>query len=411
MPPSAVRAEHRIELLEGSVELFPALIAAIDAALNEVCLETYIFDLTAGGLEVAQALERAALRGVRTEVLVDGLGSAPLPPEWLNRFASAGVHWCVFAPLGAWGVLRPTHWRRLHRKLCCVDRQVAFCGGINILDDLHDPNYGSLAHPRFDFAVRITGPLVADVHAAMAQLWQRTALARSLKSGGLRQAFDAVVDASKEARTVLREVVLPAPSDRSARAHRLKAALVLRDNLRHRHGIEKVYRRAISHARTEIIIANAYFVPGRKLRLALIHAAQRGVTVRLLLQGKYEYFMQYYASRPVYSALLRAGVEIHEYSAGFLHAKVAVIDGRWATVGSSNLEPFSLLLAREANITAQGKAFASELRGRLLRAIEHEGQRMDPDEYARRPLRQRFMEYVAMMLMRLALFFHGGKYL
>ena len=135
------------------------------------------------------------------------------------------------------------------------------------------------------------------------------------------------------------------------------------------------------------------------------------MTVRLLLQGKYEYFMQYYASRPVYSALLRAGVEIHEYSAGFLHAKVAVIDGRWATVGSSNLEPFSLLLAREANITAQGKAFASELRGRLLRAIEHEGQRMDPDEYARRPLRQRFMEYVAMMLMRLALFFHGGKYL
>jgi hypothetical protein len=130
-----------------------------------------------------------------------------------------------------------------------------------------------------------------------------------------------------------------------------RAGLLLRDNLLNRGQIEKAYRRAIGLARHEIVIANAYFLPGRKLRQALIHAAQRGVRVRLLLQGRYEYFMQYHAARPVYRQLLEAGVEIYEYSESFLHAKVAVIDASherpWATVGSSNLDPFSLLLGSQ----------------------------------------------------------------
>jgi cardiolipin synthase A/B len=189
-----------------------------------------------------------------------------------------------------------------------------------------------------------------------------------------------------------------------------KASLLLRDNLRNRTRIERAYRRAIGHAREEIIIANAYFVPGRKMRHALVAAAQRGVKVRLLLQGRYEYFMQYYAARPVYGALLRAGVEIHEYSPSFLHAKVAVIDGRWATVGSSNLDPLSLLLAREANVVVDDQPFAAQLRHRLLQAIA-EGRAMSAEEYARRPWRQRVMEHVALALMRLALVVQGKKYL
>ena len=403
---------HEVALLLGSRAFFPALIAAMDAAHTEVRLETYIFDLTAGGTDVALALERAARRGVKTEVLVDGVGSAPLPAEWQARMAAAGVQWQVFAPLGTWGMLRPTHWRRLHRKLCCIDQQVAFCGGINILDDFHDPNFGTLTSPRFDFSVRLTGPLVAEVHAAMLQLWERTQRGLGLRSGlrtrHLRLALTAIMGATQEARTVLHNAVssVSAPAGPP-----VKAALVLRDNVRHRASIEQAYRRAIGHAQQEVIIANAYFVPGRKLRLSLIHAARRGVKVRLLLQGKYEYFMQYYAARPVYGALLKAGVEIHEYSASFLHAKVAVVDGRWATVGSSNLDPLSLLLAREANVTAQSKDFAAVLRTQLLHAITHEGQRMDAVEYARRPLRERCMEVVAYAAMRVALLFQGRKYL
>ncbi len=188
------------------------------------------------------------------------------------------------------------------------------------------------------------------------------------------------------------------------------AELVLRDNLRNRNQIERAYRKAIGGAREEILIANAYFLPGRKLRNALVFAAQRGVRVRLLLHGRYEYFMQYYANRPVYRVLLAAGIEIHEYSAGFLHAKVAVIDAHWATVGSSNLDPLSLLLAREANVVVDDPVFAQDLRARLEDAMVKGGIQVDPATYANRPWRQRLLDNVAFVSMRMLLFLSGKRY-
>jgi cardiolipin synthase len=190
-----------------------------------------------------------------------------------------------------------------------------------------------------------------------------------------------------------------------------RAALVLRDNFRNRTRIERAYRRAIGQARREVIIANAYFVPGRKLRTALVSAARRGVKVQLLLQGRYEYFLQYYAARPVYGALLQAGVEIHEYSPSFLHAKVAVVDGHWATVGSSNLDPLSLLLAREANVMVEDAAFAQDLRQRLADAIAQSGRVMDAAQFAARPWYRRALEGVALGVMRALLLVQGKKYL
>jgi cardiolipin synthase len=193
-----------------------------------------------------------------------------------------------------------------------------------------------------------------------------------------------------------------------------RATLLLRDNVLNRSRIERAYRRAIAGATQEIIIANAYFLPGRRLRRALIHAARRGVKVRLLLQGRYEYFMQFHAARPVYGPLMDAGIEIHEYTASFLHAKVAVIDAgtsrAWATVGSSNLDPLSLLLAREANVVVQDSAFAVELRTRLVDAMAHGGRPVAAQEYANRPLLQRVKERLALGLMRLALFLTGRRY-
>ena len=189
-----------------------------------------------------------------------------------------------------------------------------------------------------------------------------------------------------------------------------RAELLVRDNLLNRNAIERAYRKAIGQARQEILIANAYFFPGGRLRRALIKAARRGVKVTLLLQGKYEFFIQYHAARPVYGALLKAGVEIHEYDASFLHAKVAVIDGHWATVGSSNLDPLSLLLAREANVVLVDRAFAEVLRERLLAAIAGHGRRVEADEYNGRPWRQRMLDLVAYALMRLALLLAGRRY-
>jgi cardiolipin synthase len=134
------------------------------------------------------------------------------------------------------------------------------------------------------------------------------------------------------------------------------------------------------------------------------------VRVRLLLQGRYEYFMQYHATRPVYHALLGAGVEIHEYAVSFLHAKVAVIDGHWATVGSSNLDPLSLLLAREANVVVDDVSFAQDLRARLEDAMAQGGIRVDPAAYANRPWRQRLLDRIAFGVMRLLLFLNGKRY-
>ena len=396
--------DHRVHLLQGAQELFPALIEAMDAALSDIQFETYIFDFTGAGAQVAEALIRAAQRGVRTHLVVDGVGTGPLPKAWQQRMKSAGVQVRVYSPLGPLGLLLPHRWRRLHRKLCVVDGLVVFCGGINVLDDLFDPNYRDLDAPRFAFAVQATGPLAAQASRTMELLWWRMQAVRDVRLNRLPQAVRDLRAASATRHA----------SQQDPEARGMRAALVLRDNVRNRSRIEKAYRRAIGAARHDIIIANAYFMPGGKLRRALILAAKRGVRVQLLLQGRYEYFMQYHAARPVYGALLAAGVEIHEYEPSFLHAKVAVIDAHgdkpWATVGSSNLDPLSLLLAREANVVVQDAAFAIDLRQRLVHAMQHAGRRMDPARYAGRPLRQRVLDRVAFGLMRLALWVTGNRY-
>ena len=402
-----------LQLLQGGQALFPALIQAFDGAAKWIQLETYIFDFHGSGAVVADALVRAAQRGVTVQVLVDAVGTGPLPADWQQKFSSSGVQWCAYSPVGSsLGFLVPERWRRLHRKLCVVDERIVFCGGINVLDDFYDPNHGKLEAPRFDFAVTLTGPLAAEATDAMALLWWRVQAGYSARQRHLNEAWEKFKAAGYGGRTDAKLLAQPVDSGFSglAGSSRSKAALVLRDNLRNRHSIERAYRKAIGKARQEVIIANAYFLPGGKLRRALMKAAKRGVHVTLLLQGKYEYFMQYHAARPVYGALLAAGVEIHEYSTSFLHAKVAVVDGHWATVGSSNLDPLSLLLAREANVVIEDRAFAGELSACLREAVAHHGARIDPAVYSRRPLGRRIQGWMAYALMRLALMLTGQRY-
>jgi cardiolipin synthase len=401
VPP--LRAGHHLQLLEGSRGFFPALVAAIDGAQREVLLETYIFDFTGSGAEIAYALERAGRRGVTVRLVIDGFGTPELPPFWQMRFDAARVQWVLYSRTGSFGLLWPGQWRRLHRKLCVIDDTIGFCGGINILDDFHDPNHGPLASPRLDFSLRVEGPLVSEMQETMRRQWSRIEAVGQLKRAHWSGAFELW-------RAARASSPLPAPPVHSGDTN-VRAALLLRDNLRNRAVIERAYLRAIGRARQEIIIANAYFVPGGRMRRALANAARRGVQVSLLLQGRYEYFMQYYAARPVFGALLRAGVHIHEYAPSFLHAKVAVIDGRWATVGSSNLDPLSLLLAREANVVVDDERFARRLRARLLHAMVHEGTRMEPAAFEQRPPLQRVKERLALIVMRLLLIIQGKKYL
>ncbi|MBL8370453.1 MAG: cardiolipin synthase ClsB [Burkholderiaceae bacterium] len=399
---------HQIRLLLGSRELFPALIREMDRARSDIRMETYIFDVTGSAEQIAQALERAAQRGVRVWLVVDGVGTGSLPEVWRQRFDAAGVQWRIYSPLGALGLAIPSRWRRLHRKLCVVDGRVAFCGGINILDDLHDPHRGAISRPRLDFAVQATGALVQSVQETTARLWWRIQTVRHVRERHFPEAF------SSFRSTGLHLPWTAATDVPDGTLVVEKAGLLLRDNVRHRADIEKAYRRAIGSARAEIIVANAYFLPGRKLRKALVMAARRGVRVRLLLQGHYEYFMQYHGVRPVYHQLLAAGIEIAEYQASFLHAKVAVVDAgteqSWATVGSSNLDPLSLLLAREANVVVQDAGFSQRLRDELVLAIERDSLPVSPVEYANRPVRERLLDWAAFGLMRLALFLTGKRY-
>ncbi len=399
---------HQLRLIEGGDAYFRHLIAAMDGARSQVHLETYIFDFHGAAAAVAQALERAALRGVRVWLVVDGVGTGQLPVEWAQRFAAAGVECRVYSPLGTLGLLIPSRWRRLHRKLCLIDGHIAFCGGINILDDWYDPHHGQLGHPRLDFAVQARGALVLQLQESMTQLWWRLQAVRHVRQHNFPEAFSSL----KTAGLNLHWTQEPQASETSLRTAR--AGLLLRDNVLHRSDIERAYLRAIGSARQEVLIANAYFLPGRRLRKALVLAAQRGVRVRLLLQGRYEYFMQYHAARPVYRQLLAAGVEIYEYTASFLHAKVAVIDPGharpWATVGSSNLDPLSLLLAREANVAVADAVFAMELYQRLEAVLRAHSEQVSPASYLQRPWPQRLRDRVAFGLMRLALFLTGYRY-
>lgn len=335
---------NRLTLLQNGGAFFPALIEAMNSARHEIHLESYIYALDDAGLEVGAALMRAARRGVVTRVLLDGFGARTVAPAFLAELRTAGVELLYYRPERARLRLRRTRLRRMHRKLAVVDARVAFVGGINIIDDL---NGRGLMAPRLDYAVRVEGPLVADVHAGVHRLWRLVLWSR--------------IGVPRHEDVLLRAPVLP--------VGRQRAQFLTRDSLRHRRAIEVAYLRAIRGARREIILANAYFLPGLRFRHALVRAARRGARVVLLMQGHTDHPLYRAATRALYGYFLENGIEIHEYHASELHAKVAVIDGRWATVGSSNIDPFSLMLAREANIVVLDRGFAQELRAALQRAI------------------------------------------
>lgn len=354
-------------LLRGGDELFPALIARIDHAAYEVWLATYIFHHDTAAEAVALALARAARRGVRVRVVVDGFGTHRALPQLQRWLAGSGVSLAVFRPLERWwNWLQPGQLRRLHTKLCVVDGSFGFVGGINIIDDRNDLNHGVSEAPRLDFAVALNGPVVAPIEQTVRAMWTRAAFGHDWRAEVLSMARSA--EPLTQARRLLSRLrILPAlPPPDADDARPVRAAFVVRDNLRQRRSIERAYIDAIRAAAHRIDLVCPYFYPGRSFRRALIKAARRGVRVRLLLQGKLDYRMAGLAARVLYDELLAEGVQIYEYQAAFLHAKAAVIDDDWATVGSSNIDPLSLLLNLEANVAILDEEFA----GGLARAFE-----------------------------------------
>jgi cardiolipin synthase A/B len=374
---------NRVTLLRDGAEFFPALVRAIDGAASEIWLETYIFADDATGRLVAAALSRAAGRGVRVRVLVDGWGAKLyLTADLQREMTQAGVNFMKYRPEVAPWQFRSHRLRRLHRKLCQVDGRIAFVGGINIIDDMNTPHQKP---PRADFAVTVEGPLLPAIEQTMQRVW---ALVQLVQTGAS-------------------EVPLFPERRHVERIGTQTAKFVARDNLRHRRDIEHAYLAAIRTAKSEIIIANSYFFPGIRFRRALTAAAQRGVHVTLLLQAKVEYLLLHFASRAMYGQLLQAGVVIQEYHRSMLHAKVAVVDDHWATVGSSNIDPYSLLMAREANVFVRDPGFNRELKRQLGEMITAGARQVAADDWRVRSRIYKATIWVAYGIVRVAMGFLG----
>lgn len=373
---------NQIQLLRNGAEYFPALISAIESATQKIYLQSYIYQEDTTGIQIGNALKEAAKRGVTVHVLLDGFGSKDLSETYIEKLELTGVQVMFYRPKISPWTLKKSRLRRLHHKIAVIDGNIGFVGGINIIDDYDVPNNApNDVPPRIDYAVRIEGALLPMLVTSVQKLWRRIAWMHMRP---------------------VNPVILKSPNlieFQPTQKFSVKAAFVIRDNVLHRSDIEDAYLGAIKHAKSEIIIANAYFVPGRIFRLALLAAAKRGVKVKLLLQGRMEYFLMF-ATHAFYGQFLSAGIEIYEYKKSFMHSKVAVIDSHWATVGSSNIDPFSLLLAREANVVVKDSTFASELKNDIEASIKDGALRINPQNWSRGSLIKRVASWIAYALVR-----------
>ena len=352
---------NEVTLLTGGDQLFPAMLEAIARAHHEVWLATYIFHHDAAARSIAGALLDASRRGVRVRVVVDGFGSMASLPTLRRWFDGSGVALAVFRPLDRWYAwLQPGQLRRLHQKVLACDAETAFVGGINVIDDRNDLNHGITPEPRLDYAVALRGPVVGPVAQTARAMWTRAAFGRDWRDEVIALARSA--EPVARARQLMRRLrVSTEPQADDSDISPVYAAFLVRDNLRQRRAIERSYIDALSRARRRIDLVSPYFYPGRLFMRVLRDAARRGVRVRLLLQGKLDYRFAGLAASVLYDDLLSRGVRIFEYMPAFLHAKAAIVDDDWATVGSSNIDPLSLLLNLEANVVVRDAHFTAAL--------------------------------------------------
>lgn len=336
---------NQFTLLENGEEFFPRVFAAIANARKEVIVETFILFEDKVGLQLQEALIAAARRGAQVDITVDDWGSPDFSEHFLGALKDAGVRIHAFNPGPRPFGLRPHLLRRMHRKIAVIDQEVAFVGGINYSAD-HLGDFGPEA--KQDYAVEIRGPLVAEIHR-----FCHEQLALGMRYQRLHRQW-------WRGRKQWRQTPEQLPHEGTA-----EALFVVRDNRLHQDDIERHYRIAIRAAKKRIVIANAYFFPGYRFIKELKRAARRGVDVRLILQGQPDMAFVKTAAEMLYHNLLRAGVRIYEYCDRPLHGKVAVMDDEWSTVGSSNLDPMSLMFNLEANVIIRDRDFTQTLSANL----------------------------------------------
>lgn len=360
-----LRYGHAVRILRDGALAFPAMLAGIRAARRTVCFENFIMADDQTGRDFTLALEQARRRDARIRVLYDPVGTLLVRGGSVaRRLRAASIEARAFrplSPLAPWSWLRLRH--RDHRKLLVCDDLVAFVGGICIADHWAPSDRGGGGWR--DTAVSIRGPAVADLQVAFDRMWARA-----------------------------RGEPKPGPPAPRPPAEKGEAAVIVVDDRPGLGRVAALYEWLADRAEETIELTDAYFVAPRRVLNALVRAAARGVRVRLLVPGRNNHPVAGLAARRIYSPLLDAGAEIHEWAGVMLHAKTAVVDGVVTLVGSSNLDPLSLRRNYELNALVADPQTGGAMRD-LFAADLRTATRVDRDEWRRRPLPARAAEAAA----------------
>lgn len=381
---------NRVELLKDGRAAFGSMFAAIAHARDHINIESYTIDAGGPGAELARLLVQRCAEGVRVNLLFDSVGSMMTSTEYFGGLRRAGVSLCEYNPVQRWrALLGKTLHLRNHRKLMVIDGRIGFIGGMNIstvyasgssplaavktavtspLEAALSPALAVEAEPSWhDLHLRIEGPVVGRLQQLFTRHWQRHA-DTPMQSARYFPPLAAVGT----------QRVSVAACDAGRRANPVYSALL----------------GAIETARSRILLTTAYLVPPRRLLRALTRAAERGVAVELLLPGKSDFWAPLHAGRSHYSALLRAGVRIHEHHDSLLHAKACVIDGVWSSVGSSNTDWRSFVHNAEANVVVIDDEFGAQLEAAFHEDVLR-ARHVDAERWSRRSTWLRLKESMA----------------
>jgi cardiolipin synthase A/B len=349
-------------VLTNGDQIFPSMLAAVNAARRRISFETYIYNKGTVGEQFTQAFENAARRGVQVHMVVDAMGSNKVPKEWQDRLRKAGVKVGRFGQ-PRWYALEEVNYRT-HRKILVVDGRIGFTGGVG-LDDQWLGHAQDKDHWR-DTMVRIEGPAARLMEGAFNENFVETL-------GPVTPSVDPP------------EQVPAAPHD---------SAMVLRSSpTGGSNDLKRLYLLAIAAAHRTLDVCSPYFVTDESSEWALRQARQRGTRVRILVEGDLTDAKPVkYASRQAYQRLMAEGIEIYEYQPTMMHAKVIVVDGAWSMFGSANFDNRSLELNDEMNVAVAEPALAARLEEDFEQDLRS-ARKLDPVQWQRRSALEKSREY------------------
>jgi cardiolipin synthase A/B len=369
---SPLLAGNKVTLLQDGPATYAAMFAAIGAARDHINMETYILEDDEVGRQFADALIAKQRQGVQVNLIYDSVGSIGTPKEFFQRLADAGVKVLEFNPVNP--LTAKAGWdvnQRDHRKLLIADGKVALLGGINISSVYSSgSSVGRRAaspagkQPWRDTHLQLEGPAVAELQKLFIETWDKQ------KGDALapRAFFPALPSVGNE----VVHAIGSSPDD----AYSLIYATLIS---------------AINSAEREVLLTNAYFVPDPQLVASMKDAVARGVDVKLILPARTDSALVFHAGRSHYSELLHAGIKIYERKNALLHAKTALIDGVWSTVGSTNLDWRSFLHNQELNAVVLGAEFGQRMRKAFDEDVA-QSQQITLEAWERRPLDLRVKE-------------------